>query len=382
MIPIAKVGPVSVAELWHGPTGAFKDLALTVVTRLVNHFLKKDGEKATLLVATTGDTGSAAIHSVLGRENVKIICLFPRGRISHTQQLQMTTVDAPNVTVGSCDGICEDIDAVIVKLFNDRGFAKAHNLTWVNSINVGRIILQVTHYIYIYLRLIPKANKSLVFSIPCGGLGHLASGILAMRMGLPIQFLANVNENDSVHRVFSTGVLSVSSVVSTYANAMDCEIAYNIERVLYFMSGEDAAIVKAMFEEFERDRHCALPPDLLSKNDCVSTARVTQEELMSTMKQVWADHHYLLCPHTAIAMHASLKLLKEKAGSTDIVVLATATAAKFPEVVEKAGLSLPSPLPPSVARLEGKAETKMLRMEKGEDWEAILRNIIDSVCGV
>lgn len=381
VIPVRKVGPIHVVELWHGPTGAFKDLALSVVGRLADHFLKKQGKRATVLVGTSGDTGSAAIHSVLGSKNIDIVVLYPKGRVTRVQELQMTTVNAPNVKVYSVVGTSDDADIPIKKLFADAEFIKKHTLLSLNSINVGRVLFQAVHFIYTYLRVCPAVDKEVLFSIPSGGLGNITGGYIAYLMGLPIRFLAAVNENDVVHRALHSGEFSLSDEVQqTYASAMDIQIPYNIERLFYFMSGGNCDMMRGIMEQFERKGSCSLPSEILESSRCVSTTRVGMEETLSTIQHVWKEFNYLLCPHSAIGMHAALQYLQklpkdaDSPGRSDIVVLATATPAKFPDVYTKIGIDLP--LVPAIAELHCKPEVKSF-MERGEDWEGILRQEVE-----
>ena len=377
VIPVSKVGSILVAELWHGPTGAFKDLALSVVGRLADLFLQKQGKKATVLVGTSGDTGSASIHSVLGSQNINIIVLYPRGRITHVQELQMTTVSAPNVKVYSVDGTSDDLDIPIKKLFADVGFVKKYNLVSLNSVNVARVLFQAVHFIYLYLKACPAVDREVLFCVPSGGLGNMAGGYIAYMMGIPIKFLSAVNENDVVHRAFDLGVLSLSEIVlQTYASAMDIQIPYNIERLFYFMSGGDCEVVKSIMEKFEKDGNCNIPSELLASNHCITTMRVSQQRTLATMEYVWREFQYLVCPHSAIGLCAALDYQQTEQGSTNLVVIATATPAKFPEVVEKAGLPIPSS--PAFAELHSKTETKLF-MEKKEDWEQTLRVAVEAM---
>lgn len=388
VIPIVQVGPVSVAEMWHGPTGAFKDIALSIVGRLANHFLRKQGRKATVLVGTSGDTGSAAIHSVLGSENINIIVLYPRGRISRVQELQMTTVKAPNVCVYSVDGTSDDLDIPIKKLFADTEFVQKHRLISLNSVNVGRVLFQAVHFIYVYLKVCPEADHEVLFSIPSGGLGDLAGGFIAHTMGAPIKFLSAVNENDIVHRAFSTGIFSMAdNVLLTPSSAMDIQIPYNIERVFYYLSGQSSNVVKVVMDAFEKDNTCVLPSDILDNNKCLTTSRVSMDETITTMQHVHKTYSYLVCPHTAVGMAAALEVVKRRSKTQEdpktvhshdqeIVVMATATPAKFVEIVKSAGL--PVPHLERIERLHHLPESK-LYMEKGEDWQRMLREAIEQL---
>ena len=389
IIPVKKVGPVHVAEMWHGPTGAFKDLALAIVGRLLDHFLRKRRQMATVLVATSGDTGSAAIHSILGSKNVNIFVLYPRDRLSRVQELQMTTVNAPNVTVYSADGTSDDGDIPVKKLFSDAEFVKKHNLVCLNSVNVSRVVIQAAHFAYSYLRVCPTVDREVLFCVPTGGMGNITGGYIAYTMGLPVRFLAGVNENDVVHRVFTSGVLALSEMLETHATAMDIQMPYNSERVFYFMSGGNCELVKTVMEEFEKTGRCSVPAEILGNNKCISTMRVTNDDTLSTMGYTWQKYGYLLCPHTAIGMRVALDYLgvqltgksesetaqkDQKDRIRDIVVIATATAAKFPETVERVG-GIPLPSVPAITELYSKPERKLF-MEKDEDWDVILRQAI------
>ena len=376
VILVSKVGPVVVGELWHGPTGAFKDLSLAVVSRLTDHFLRKEGKRVMVLVSTTGDTGSAAIHSVVGSTNINLIVLYPRDRITRVQELQMTTVNASNVKVFSVDGTGDELDVCVKKLFADAEFVKKYNLVSLNSINVGRVLLQAIHFIYLYLKACPAADREVLFSVPSGGLGNMTGGYIAYTMGLPIKLLAAVNENDVVHRAFDTGLFSLSeAVIQTYSSAMDIQKPYNIERLFYFLSAGNCKVVKNIMDTVEKDGRCDLPSELLATNNCITTTKVSKEDTLATMEYVMKQFQYLLCPHTAVGMRAALDYQKEKE-SENVVVIATATPAKFPEVVEKAGLPLHTSL--AFSDLHSRKEAKLF-MEEEDNWEQILRTAVVEV---
>ena len=370
------MGSVNVAEMWHGPTGAFKDLALSVVGRLIDHFLKKQAKTATILVSTSGDTGSAAIHSVVNSKNINIVVMYPRGRVSRVQELQMTTVLSPNVRVLSVDGSSDDQDIVMKQLNTDTSFAEAYNITCINSVNVARVLLQAVHFIYLYLQQCPEATRTVLFCIPSGGLGNLAGGVIAREMGLPAKFLSAVNENDIVHRAFQQGELSQTDLKTTFSSAMDIQIPYNIERILYYMSGRKPDIVKTVMKDFENGINTVIPPEILQNNNYISTMRVTNEDTLGVMQRIWKEHEYLLCPHTAVGMQAlsegSKKLLWD---CQDKILIATATPAKFPEILTQGGLPLPAI--PAIERLYALPETKLF-LEKGQNWEKRLKEVIAS----
>ena len=347
------VGSMVFAELWHGPTGAFKDLSLAVLARVVRLFLERRDQRSVVLVSTSGDTGSAAIHSVLGMEGrVQLMVMYPRHMVSRTQELQMTTVQAPNVRVFSADGTSDDTDVVMTTLFADAAFAKKHNLNVFNSLNVCRVLVQAVHFIYLYLQLCPEADQDVLFCVPTGGLGNISSGMLAQAMGLPLKFLAAVNENDSVFQTLSTGVYKVPPTVhKTLSCAMDICIPYNMERIFYYLSGQRSEVVRDIMQEFEKAGSCTLPRSIMDANDCITSACVPGGVVISTMQEVWQCHGYLVCPHTAVATRAALDLVKggQQAGagmtasSLKPIVICTATPAKFAEAAKKAGLALPPP---------------------------------------
>ncbi len=365
------MGAVKVAEMWHGPTGAFKDIALSIVGRLVDFTLKKSGHKANIIVSTSGDTGSAAIHSVVGSKHVNIMVWYPRKRVSRVQELQMTTIDTPNVKVFSADGTAEDSDIPLKNLFADKDLVSKYNLTCFNSINVSRILLQAVHFTYLCLRVCPSADREVTFCLPCGALGNVTGGVLARNMGVPLKFMCAVNENDIVDRTFRFNDFSMAdSVLLTPSSAIDVQIPYNIERIFYYLCGQRSEVVADVMKCFERDGRCKLPEVVTKGNTYLRTARVDTEELFKTMKQVWSESQYAVCPHTAVAMNAARKLIAQGTNE-EIIVMATATPAKFPEVMERGGV--PVPRVERIERLFGLSEHQLLA-ERGEDWEQKMRD--------
>lgn len=228
VLPLVKVGEVSILEMFHGQTGAFKDLAMSIIGRIIEYFLKKSGKYTTIVVGTSGDTGSAAIYAVRGRERVDIVVLYPEARISETQELQMVTNPEANVHVFACDGTSDDLDEPIKAVLNDTEYARKHNLCSINSINWARVMIQIAHFFYAFVRLLPAeatiesaATQKLYASVPTGACGNLVGAWLAHEMGLPIHIIAGVNENDIIHRAVSTGVFSkASKVEKTIAPSM------------------------------------------------------------------------------------------------------------------------------------------------------------------
>lgn len=372
IVTLTKAGTYHVMELWHGPTGSFKDLALSPMGCLMDHFLRKRGQKAVALVGTSGDTGSAAIQSVAHTDNVRIVVLYPQGRVSELQRRQMTTISSPNVKVFGCEGTSDDLDVPIRKVFADTSFVAKHNVLGLNSLNVARVLIQAAHYIYSYLQLSPTVDNNIHFVVPTGALGNVTGGYIARSMGLPIRFTAAVNENDIVHRSFSLGQLKLSEeVMKTHSCAMDIQYPYNIERLLYFLSDGDTDLVRSIMKQVDEQSSSVIPASLLQKNDCIQTTVVQQNEATSAAGMFWNEHQYTLCPHTAVGVAAANKIA---AGSDDnVICVATATLAKFPEFAKLIG----SPCP-SHSGLKGIAEKPEYdkTMSAADDWEALLRTAI------
>ena len=367
---LSKVGPCNVLEMWHGPTGSFKDLALSPVGSLMDYFLSKRGQRAVALVGTSGDTGSAAIQCVAHTNNVRIIVLYPHNRVSELQKRQMTTISSPNVKVFACEGTSDDLDVPIRKVFADTSFVTRHNVLGLNSLNVGRVLVQAAHYIYAYLQVNPTVDQEVHFFVPTGALGNITSGYIARSMGLPIRFTAAVNENDIVHRSFSVGQMKLSDeIIKTHSCAMDIQFPYNIERLLYFLSDGDTALIKSIMTQIEEQSDSVIPSNVLLKNDCIQTVVVKQDEAIAVARMIWKEHQYVLCPHSAIGVAAA----QSQSASGKVVCCATATPAKFPEFVQLIGCSCPSH-----KGLEGILEKpehdKVMRA--GENWETLLKTAI------
>ena len=384
VVSTAQVGPLTFAELWHGPTGAFKDLSITILGRMVNFFLKKRDKRSTVIVATSGDTGSSAMHSVLGLERIQVLVMYPRDMVSRTQELQMTTLQAPNVHVFSMEGTSDDADIVMSTLFSDLEFSKKYNLNVFNSLNVCRVLVQAIHFIYLYLNQCPEVDQDVLFAIPTGGMGNVSSGMLARTLGLPMKFLLAVNENDTVHQTFQSGIYTLPPTVQkTLSSAMDIVNPYNMERVFYYLSGENSDIVKSLMDAFTKEGKCVIPPEIIAAaKSCISTDSVSGVAVKSTMKEVWDNHGYLICPHTAVATRAALDLLQkkndvEKKSSVEkVVIICTATVAKFAEAAQEAGLEAPHL--PAYEALRKLPERKLF-MNKGENWPQIMKQKIEEV---
>jgi len=375
-IKIAELkGGLKVAEMWHGPTLAFKDLALGVVGQLYNYFLDKAEKHMTVLIGTSGDTGSAAIHAVRGLQWVDVVVLLPHGRCTTIQELQMTTVLEDNVHNFAVDGSSDDLDVPIKAVFAEPDYVAKHNLCSINSINWARILVQISHYFYCYFQLAEKIGDPVEIVVPTGACGNIASGYVAHTMGLPIRMVAAVTPNDIVHRTLQTGDFSLSPVVlQTWATAMDIQVPYNVERMVLMACGLDTARVKTLMAQFDKSAGTKIPDDILAtiRKVVVDSVCIQNEEMISTLKRCKAENGYTLCPHTAVgvAFHYSTK------SSLPQVVLATASPDKFPEAVREAGVQ-PADNPAIEALFH--LPTRCDNMGKHADWEALLRLKIEEI---
>ncbi|XP_030683184.1 threonine synthase-like 2 isoform X8 [Nomascus leucogenys] len=261
---------LNVLELWHGVTYAFKDLSLSCTAQFLQYFLEKREKHVTVVVGTSGDTGSAAIESVQGAKNMDIIVLLPKGHCTKIQELQMTTVLKENVHVFGVEGNSDELDEPIKTVFADVAFVKKHNLMSLNSINWSRVLVQMAHHFFAYFQCTPSLDMHplplVEVVVPTGAAGNLVAGCIAQKIGLPIRLVVAVNRNDIIHRTVQQGDFSLSEAVkSTLASAMDIQVPYNMERVFWLLSGSDSQVTRALMEQFERTQSVNLPKELHSK---------------------------------------------------------------------------------------------------------------------
>lgn len=340
--PLVDIGDVWLLELFHGPTLAFKDVALQVLGRLFEHFLGEKELQLNILGATSGDTGVAAIAGVRGRKNMQIFVLYPQGRTSRLQELQMTTVLDENVHSIAIEGTFDDCQKIMKSIFNDIEFKVRANLGAVNSINWGRLMVQIVYYFFAALRF----DGPVAFSVPTGNFGNILSGIIAMRMGAPIQrLILATNENDILARFFTTGHYKKGEVHQTVSPSMDIQVASNLERFIFLHIDRDPGGLQKFMESFARDGEATLAVDGVVDASIRGT-RVDTGEALSTIREVFEDKEYVLDPHSSIGVAAARK------HSPDIpcVCLATAHPAKFPEAVNEATGGV-TPMHPSLDRL-------------------------------
>ncbi len=353
--PVVKKGPVWILELFHGPTLAFKDVALQFLGNLFEYLLREQGLKMNILGATSGDTGSAAIYGVKGRQNINIFILHPHGRVSPVQALQMTTVTDPNVFNLAVKGTFDDCQAIVKEIFGDLTFKRKYHLGAINSINWARVLAQVVYYIWAYFRVTEAEGIEYVrFSVPTGNFGDIFAGYIAKKMigkGIEHLILAT-NENDILTRFVNQGDYSLGQVKSTISPSMDIQIASNFERYLYYLYDEDPMRVKEAMVQFARKGKLSFEKAETQKvQEDFYSRSVSQEETLATIKQFYAETGYILDPHTAVGVRAGLAFRNH----LPMICLATAHPAKFPEAVKKA-LGIDPPRPAALAELENRPQ--------------------------
>ncbi|XP_047227802.1 threonine synthase-like 2 [Girardinichthys multiradiatus] len=363
---------LSVLELFHGETLAFKDLAMSCTVHFLNYFLQKDSSRAVVLVGTSGDTGGSAIQSAKGLPGLDVLVVYPRGRITAVQEKHMTTCLEDNVHVFAADGSSDDIDRPLRRLFADQNLVRTHSLMSLNSVNWSRVMVQIAHFFYAYLELsgVEKAEAAadlpdLEVVVPTGGAGNITAAYIAIQMGLPLKLVAMVNSNDIVHRTVTSGDFSMAtSVTQTLATAIDIQDPYNMERIFWLLLGRDGASVKNMMEEFQRSHRHTLPENhrkLLS--EVLVTGTVSDQGILETMRRCWEENQYEMCPHTAVGVWHHYQ--RPHKPGTSRCYIATASPAKFQAAVEKAGL--PYDPPEAVLALD-QLPTRYQNLERSPDW--------------
>jgi threonine synthase len=341
-------------ELFHGPTLAFKDVALQLLGLLFEKFLTRRDDHLTIVGATSGDTGSAAIDAVAGREKIDIFMLHPEGRVSDVQRRQMTTVRAPNVHNIAIDGSFDDAQALVKRMFNDPGFSGRYTLSAVNSINWARLMAQVVYYFYAAVRL-GAPGRPIAFAVPTGNFGDVFAGYVASRMGLSVaKLIVATNVNDILHRALSAGDYSQGSVVATATPSMDIQVSSNFERLLFDAGGRDGIALAAQMHGFEATRAMRLTNAQREGAAALfSSARVDGDGMSMAMR--WANDGggQVIDPHTAVGLAAA------RAAGIDpaipVVTLATAHPAKFRDAVERATGNRPA-LPARIGSLFDREE--------------------------
>jgi threonine synthase len=343
-----------VLELFHGPTLAFKDVAMQLLARLMDHVLAERGKRATVVGATSGDTGGAAIEAFAGRDRADVFILFPKGRVSPVQQRQMTGSEAANVHALAIEGNFDDCQDLVKGLFNDHAFRDRVSLSGVNSINWARIMAQIVYYFSSAISL-GAPDRPVSFTVPTGNFGDIFSGYAAGRMVLPIERLViATNDNDILARTLETGRYETRAVIETTSPSMDIQISSNFERLLFEAGGRDAAMVRRAMESLKQSGAFALDAGALAAIRArFAAGRSTVEETAATIGDVLRECSYLLDPHTATAIRVARR---HSDRAVPMIVLSTAHPAKFPAAVAAASGLTPE-LPGHLADLMEREES-------------------------
>jgi threonine synthase len=352
--PLIHQGSLHILELFHGPTFAFKDVALQFLGNLFEYLLKKNDAVMNIIGATSGDTGSAAIYGVRGKEKINIFILHPHKRVSQVQEQQMTTVTDANVFNIAIRGTFDDGQAIVKAIFNDIAFKKQFNLGAINSINWARVLAQVVYYIHSCLHINRhEHDKAVDFAVPTGNFGDIFAGYIAKRMlpeGTIHKLLLATNTNDILSRFVTHGDYSLGEVVATSSPSMDIQAASNFERYLYYLLDENPVRTKDAMTLFAETGKLDLASSCDQiRRDFVATV-ASEQEVLDTIQRFYKEHGYILDPHTAVGVHAALIHQQE---GIPVICLSTAHPAKFGETVTKA-IGIAPEMPPAIAALAGK----------------------------
>ncbi len=374
--PLVQLGPNEwLLELFHGPTLAFKDIALQLVGRLFDHVLGRRGDRVTIVGATSGDTGSAAIDALKGLAHVDCVILYPAGRVSEVQRRQMTTVEAPNVHAVAVEGTFDDCQDLVKAMFNDGPFRDELRLGAVNSINWARVMAQAVYYVWSAGALGGGVGgRPIAYCVPTGNFGNVLAGWVANRMGLPVaQLLVASNTNDILTRWLRTGVMSVGAVTPTLSPSMDIQVSSNVERLLFELNGRDGGVTEEQLHRFRATGSLSLEPDQMHEVlRLFSGARADDTETLAVIERTWRQTGQLVDPHTAVGLAATGQRRDHR---VPLVTLATAHPAKFPDAVERA-VGLRPPLPPHLADLMTRPErTATVANDLGEV-ERLVRRLV------
>lgn len=338
-------------ELFHGPTLAFKDFAMQLIGQMMQAVLAKSGERITIVGATSGDTGSAAMEAFRGLQNVDVFILYPHGRVSEVQRRQMTTPVEANVHAIAIDGDFDDAQARVKDMFNDLAFRDGVRLAGVNSINWARVLAQVVYYFSAAVSL-GAPHRPVSFTVPTGNFGDIFAGYIARAMGLPIERLViATNQNDILDRAMTTGHYRTDGVKPSISPSMDIQVSSNFERVLFDAYGRDGAAVSALMGELKAGGFTISQGALEMLREQFASGRCSEEETLATIKAAFAGTGEVLCPHSAVGVWVAADHL----GATPMITLATAHPAKFPDAVE-AAMGVRPELPPRMADLFDRAE--------------------------
>jgi len=330
-VDLIKVGDTKLLELFHGPTLAFKDIAMQLLGNFYEYYLQKNHKNINVIVATSGDTGAAAIDAIKGKKNINIFVLHPHNKISTVQRKLMSTVKERNVFNIAIKGNFDDCQNLVKSMFSDKDFSNSINMSGVNSINWARIIAQSVYYFYSYFLV--KDDGPINFSVPTGNFGDVYAGYLSKKMGLPInKLIVATNQNDILNRAISNGRYEAETVFETNSPSMDIQIASNFERLIYDLNDSDDVKTKNIMKEIKEEGRYIISKEILEKlNKNFLSASLNEDEVLKVIKQVYEKHKIILDPHSAIAFGA----LKHKINlDGNNIVLATAHPCKFPDVID------------------------------------------------
>ena len=331
VVNINKLGNLKVLELFHGPTLAFKDIAMQLIGNFYEHHLNFEQKKINIVVATSGDTGAAAIDALKGKKNLNVFVLHPNNKISPVQRKLMTTCEASNVFNIAIQGNFDDCQNLVKAMFNDEKFSKSINMSGVNSINWARIIAQAVYYFYAYFKV--GNGQPLSFSVPTGNFGDIYAGYLAKKLGLPIdKLVVATNKNDILHRAISGGDYSQKKVMETNTPSMDIQIASNFERLLYDVKDCNSEVTKDLMSKIKNNTYKIDTEDLGKIQKNFISEMLDENETIEMIKKINDEHQTVVDPHTAVGIGAVKKLGIEK----NCVVLSTAHPCKFPKAIEDA----------------------------------------------
>ncbi len=345
--PLVQLAPNHfLLELFHGPTLAFKDFAMQLIGQMFQASLTRSGDRITIVGATSGDTGSAAIEAFKGLSNVDVFILFPHGRVSEVQRRQMTTPSEANIHALAVDGDFDDCQAALKDMFNDFEFREDVRLAGVNSINWGRVLAQVVYYFSSAVSL-GAPHREVSFTVPTGNFGDIFAGYIAQKMGLPIKDLVvATNQNDILHRTLETGAYTKEGVTPSISPSMDIQVSSNFERALFDAYGRDGAAVSAQMDDLKNGGFEISQGAINMLRETFKSGRASEGETSAAIKTYLANHGELLCPHSAVGVHVA----EDHLGATPMITLATAHPAKFPDAVQAAS-GVSAPLPPRMADL-------------------------------
>ena len=361
VVKLRKVGKFNILELFHGPTLAFKDIAMQLIGNFYEYYLSKNENFINIIVATSGDTGAAAIDAIKGKKNLNIFVLHPHNRISSVQRRIMSTVKEKNVFNIAIEGNFDDCQNLVKAMFVDQNFSKKINMSGVNSINWARIVAQTVYYFFCFFSL---KSKKLNFSVPTGNFGDIYAGYLAKKMGLPIdKLIVATNQNDILHRAISKGDYTSKKVSETFSPSMDIQLASNFERLIFEIQGCNSVKTKNIMAKVKENNYKLDETSLNKINKDFLSEKLSEDETINEIKEVFKNHSIVLDPHTAIGYGVAKKLKQDNS----CVILSTAHPSKFPEAIKNA-LGKNEELPPELRNV----------LKEEEKFE-ILENSLDQV---